>query len=118
MPGSIRQATVASSRARSARSRTRSTRSWGWRSLMPSPRDRRPMSIFAWIVLGVSALPFASAALAETATPVTAHNFVRAETDLYFRKAALDDGAFGKLRHRRTMASIDRQDVVRMNRDT
>jgi para-nitrobenzyl esterase len=50
--------------------------------------------------------------------PVNVHNFIRAETDLYFRKAAVDDGAFGKLRHRREMASIDKQDVVRMNRDT
>ena len=49
---------------------------------------------------------------------VTVHNFVRAETDLYFAKAAIDDGAFGKLRHRRAMADIDKQDVVRMNRDT
>ncbi|MFB6419611.1 MULTISPECIES: DUF1254 domain-containing protein [Bradyrhizobium] len=49
---------------------------------------------------------------------VNVHNFVRAETDLYFRKAAVDDGAFGKLRHRRAVASIDKQDVVRMNRDT
>ncbi len=50
--------------------------------------------------------------------PVTVGSFVRAETDLYFRKTAEGDGAFGKLRHRRTMASIDKQDVVRMNRDT
>lgn len=52
------------------------------------------------------------------AKPVNVHNFIRAETDLYFRKAAIDDGAFGKLRHRRAMAAIDNQDVVRMNRDT
>jgi hypothetical protein len=38
--------------------------------------------------------------------------------DLYFRKAAVDDSSFGKLTHRREMASIDKQDVVRMNRDT
>ncbi|WP_298241067.1 DUF1254 domain-containing protein [uncultured Bradyrhizobium sp.] len=62
----------------------------------------------------------APAAFAQDAKPtaVNAHNFVRAETDLYFRKAAVDDGAFGKLQHRRDMASIDKQDVVRMNRDT
>jgi para-nitrobenzyl esterase len=48
---------------------------------------------------------------------VTLDNFIRAETDLYFGKA-VKDGAFGKLRHRRDMASIDQQDVVRMNRDT
>jgi len=50
--------------------------------------------------------------------PVNVNNFVRAETDLYFAKAARDDGAFGKLRHRRAVADIDHQDVVRMNRDT
>lgn len=62
----------------------------------------------------------ATAAIAQDVKPtaVNVHNFVRAETDLYFRKAAVDDGAFGKLRHRREMASIDKQDVVRMNRDT
>ena len=49
--------------------------------------------------------------------PVTLDNFIRAETDLYFGKA-VDDGGFGKLRHRREMASVDKQDVVRMNRDT
>ena len=30
----------------------------------------------------------------------------------------MKDGGFGKLKHRREMASIDKQDVVRMNRDT
>jgi len=68
----------------------------------------------AWFAV-LAAVP---AAAAEKATLVNVHNFVRAETDLYFSKAALGDGAFGKLRHRRTMASIDKQDVVRMNRDT
>ncbi|HXH46938.1 MAG TPA: DUF1254 domain-containing protein [Bradyrhizobium sp.] len=65
-------------------------------------------------------LASATAAIAQDAKPnaVNVHNFVRAETDLYFRKAAVDDGAFGRLRHRREMASIDKQDVVRMNRDT
>lgn len=70
------------------------------------------------LALGIAALT--SAALAQDAKPtaVNVHNFVRAETDLYFRKAAVDDSAFGRLRHRRAMASIDKQDVVRMNRDT
>jgi hypothetical protein len=51
------------------------------------------------------------------AIPVTVTNFVRAETDLYFA-SAVKDGGFGKLAHRREMAAIDDQDVVRMNRDT
>lgn len=62
--------------------------------------------------------PAAAQSDAKAPTPVNVHNFVRAETDLYFRKTAIDDGAFGKFRHRRAMASIDKQDVVRMNRDT
>jgi para-nitrobenzyl esterase len=69
----------------------------------------------------VALLAFAPmGAPAQDAKPVqvNVHNFIRAETDLYFRKAAVDDRAFGKLRHRREMASIDKQDVVRMNRDT
>jgi len=49
--------------------------------------------------------------------PVTVSNFRRAETDLYFGRAA-KSGGFGKLSHRRAIAAIDRQDVVRMNRDT
>jgi len=70
------------------------------------------------LVLSLASL--ASTALAQNAkpTPVNVHNFVRAETDRYFGKTAIDDDAFGKLRHRREMASIDKQDVVRMNRDT
>jgi para-nitrobenzyl esterase len=49
--------------------------------------------------------------------PVNASNFVRAETDLYFAKT-VKEGGFGTLKHRRQMAAIDAQDVVRMNRDT
>lgn len=45
--------------------------------------------------------------------PVTIENFVRAESDLYFSKAT-----FGRLRHVRQIAPIDRQEIVRMNRDT
>src|SRR6478736_2620567 len=48
---------------------------------------------------------------------VTLDNFIRAETDMYFRNSVAD-GGLGKLRHRRKMADIDKQDVVRMNRDT
>ena len=49
--------------------------------------------------------------------PVNVSNFVRAETDKYVAKAVKDD-AFGRLRHRREPAPIDKQDFVRMNRDT
>jgi para-nitrobenzyl esterase len=48
---------------------------------------------------------------------VNVHNFARAETDTYFM-GMVNKGSSGKLGHRRTPASIDEQDVVRMNRDT
>ena len=53
----------------------------------------------------------------EPALPVNVHNFARAETDMYFARTAAD-GAFAKLKHRRELADIAKQDVVRMNRDT
>lgn len=49
--------------------------------------------------------------------PVTPENFPRAETDLYFSNF-VKDGAFGKFMHNRTPTPIDKQTVVRMNRDT
>ena len=49
--------------------------------------------------------------------PVTADNFRRAETDLYFSNF-VKDGGLGKLVHRREPTAIDDQDVIRMNRDT
>lgn len=48
---------------------------------------------------------------------VTVENFVRAETDSTFSTYA-SQGAFGKFLHIRQPTPIDRQDVVRMNRDT
>ena len=66
------------------------------------------------VALGVW-LALAGAAFAEDATApkVTVGNFIRAETDFYFKTRE-----FGKLNHAREMAPIDKQDVVRMNRDT
>lgn len=49
--------------------------------------------------------------------PVTADNFNRAESDLYF-SSIVKDGGFGKFFHRREPTPIDNQTVIRMNRDT
>ncbi|MET0605670.1 MAG: DUF1254 domain-containing protein [Beijerinckiaceae bacterium] len=49
--------------------------------------------------------------------PVTADNFVRAESDLYFG-GVVKDGGFGKFHHFREPTPIDKQTVIRMNRDT
>jgi hypothetical protein len=48
---------------------------------------------------------------------VTAENFARAESDLYFA-SIVKDGGFGKFHHRREPTPIDNQTVIRMNRDT
>ncbi len=49
---------------------------------------------------------------------VTVENFRRAESDLYFTNVAVKDGGFGKYHHIREPTPIDKQTVVRMNRDT
>jgi hypothetical protein len=51
------------------------------------------------------------------ATPVTLDNFIRAESDLYFRTVA-KEGGLGTFAHRREPAAIDNQTVIRLNRDT
>lgn len=48
---------------------------------------------------------------------VTPDNFVRAESDVYMGAQA-KDGAFGQFKHTREPAPVDRQLIVRLNRDT
>jgi hypothetical protein len=48
---------------------------------------------------------------------VTPDNFVRAESDRYFSNV-VNDGGFAKFRHDREFTPVDRQLVVRQNRDT
>jgi hypothetical protein len=63
------------------------------------------------------ALIVASGAKAAPPVPVNTDNFVRAETDTYMEKLVKDAG-LGRLQHQRTMASIEKQNIVRLNRDT
>jgi hypothetical protein len=53
----------------------------------------------------------------DSTVPVTVENFVRAESDLYFGQV-VNRGGFGKFYHLRELVSIDRQLVIRSNRDT
>jgi hypothetical protein len=69
------------------------------------------------LVLAFAEMAFAQDVGINKPLPVTVSNFVRAETDYYFGKTVTQDG-FGKLSHTRQMVPIDKQDVVRMNRDT
>lgn len=51
--------------------------------------------------------------------PVTVDNFVRAESDLYMGGILKDGGGvMGKFNHRREVANVDKQTVIRLNRDT
>jgi hypothetical protein len=50
--------------------------------------------------------------------PVTAENFVRAETDTYFANIVKEAGGPGKFFHRRELEPVDKQLVIRGNRDT
>jgi hypothetical protein len=65
------------------------------------------------------ALMVCSPALAagDKPVPVNVDNFIRAESDLYFGRS-VKAGALGRFRHTRQMTPIDKQGVVRMNRDT
>jgi hypothetical protein len=72
------------------------------------------------IVAGWALAATAGIALAQApaARPVTVDNFVRAESDMYFASSAKDAGGVGKLLHRREVVPVDKQPVVRANRDT
>ena len=49
--------------------------------------------------------------------PVTADNFNRAESDLYFASSVKQAGGVGKFHHNRELMPIDNQTVIRANRD-
>ncbi|WP_424630271.1 DUF1254 domain-containing protein [Bradyrhizobium sp. SYSU BS000235] len=72
-------------------------------------------SIFAAIAL-ISSLS-TTHAQSGSPVPVTVDNFPRAESDMYMAKTT-KDGGFGKFAHNRTPTEIDKQTVIRMNRDT
>jgi hypothetical protein len=53
----------------------------------------------------------------EQSVLVTVENFPRAESHLYFG-AVIKKGGFGKFEHNRAAVPLDKQDVIRLNRDT
>ncbi|MGL3210225.1 DUF1254 domain-containing protein [Bradyrhizobium sp. BR 1433] len=73
---------------------------------------------FRYLLTGVLCLAGQSTSLAQSPVPVTVDNFARAESDLYFGNAVKDASGTGKLFHRREPMSIDKQAVIRANRDT
>jgi hypothetical protein len=71
--------------------------------------------IAAAMIFGSVSGAFAQAA--GNAVPVTADNFPRAESDLYFGNI-VKDGGLGKFVHRREPAAVTNQTIIRLNRDT
>lgn len=73
------------------------------------------------LIAFAAACAIASGATAQTgsraAVPVTAENFPRAESDLYFG-GVVKNGGFGKFDHTRDPTPLDKQSVIRLNRDT
>jgi len=72
--------------------------------------------VFALLLLA-SALSFAQGD-SSNPVPVTVDNFVRAESDMYFANTAKAAGGLGRLHHVREVATPDKQNVIRTNRDT
>ena len=72
----------------------------------------------ATLLLATASLTAFAQSPGGNAVPVTADNFVRAETDGYFGAVALKEGGFGKFHHNREVSPIDNQNVIRQNRDT
>ena len=66
----------------------------------------------------LAAVATAAQAQPSKAIPVTVDNFIRAESDLYLGNFVKESGGVGKFNHRREVASIDNQTVIRLNRDT
>jgi hypothetical protein len=54
----------------------------------------------------------------QTTVPVTADNFVRAESDTYFAVPVKQTGGLGSFYHYREPMALDNQSVIRANRDT
>jgi hypothetical protein len=85
----------------------------------PAGRFFADLALFASLLMPLALPPVNAHAQspAENAIPVTVDNFVRAETDMYFG-AVVKKGGFGKFEHNRDLVPIDKQTVIRMNRDT
>lgn len=74
-------------------------------------------SCLARTLVLIAATFFVLPAQANDTVPVNADNFARAESDRYF-SAVVAQGGFGQFHHHRTTMPIDKQTVIRPNRDT
>ena len=70
------------------------------------------------VFVALSAFALVTPASGQAPVPVTVDNFIRAESDLYMGNAVKEAGSAGKLFHHREPIQIDKQLVIRPNRDT
>ncbi len=78
----------------------------------------KPKRYFVIILsLGHAAFALAQPVPQTPAVPVTADNYNRAQTEVYFGQT-VKAGALGKFRHGRELAPIVNRGIVRPNRDT
>lgn len=84
-----------------------------------SPRSAQALLLLLTLMLAPNSPATLTAQTAAAGAPLTVNdsNFIRAESDLYFSET-VKAGGFGKLYYNREMTPIDKQTVVRMNRDT
>lgn len=80
-------------------------------------RQENVIRILIIVVAAASSMCAGMANAAEPARHVSPDNFIRAESDANF-KTKVNAGMFGTIVHVREPASIDKQLVVRINRDT
>lgn len=73
--------------------------------------------VIASIWAAAACVAASGSALSGEEMKVTVDNFTRAESDTYFAKF-VKDGTLGKFSHERELAAVDKQSVIRMNRDT
>ncbi len=74
--------------------------------------------IFALSLIGALTIASAYGAAADSAVVVNVDNFDRAQTDFEFAGIIKLAGGINKLHSNRTPTPIDKQNVIRMNRDT
>ena len=80
-------------------------------------RSTKSSRIIASLLIATGLLLAPSLVFADAPKRVTVFNFVRAETDMTLVRYVAQ-GAFGKFFHVRKPTPIDKQGVIRMNRDT
>lgn len=74
-------------------------------------------AIVALATLAQCDLALCQSAAEEKKLLVTPDNFARAESDLYFA-GVVKNGGFGKFDHTRSPTPLDKQTIIRLNRDT